>query len=349
MKKSRMIIGVIALFVLGLSSCVSGFSITRQVPATADLHGARVISVEPTRSFIFPRRPVAMWVEGPGDEELTIASGYTTALSQSVAQAATYSLQQAVRSTNHLSLGTSFSADAVIKSEITFLDLTETLVERSDDEANEERSYYLVQSATLALTIQVIEIQSGIILHSATYVDKVTQETLVGSRIFSEALGTYTIVRRGLFARTPSFLPMYEQILSSFERRIAGEIAPSTITEWVSLASNRPKDKVAAEIYKLVDRGEYRLANRQFLALYRQSGDWRWGYNAALLYHGLGELAEAIALMSEVYEHYPMNEIYKALNRMKSAQRDEQKVHMQLCGECDEEYTLITQLYTEGR
>lgn len=347
----RLTLSVIATLalILILSSCVTGLSITRQIPAEANLHGAQSLRIDPTKTFLVTRRPVSAWVEGVGDQELTIPSGYTSSLSSDVARAATRSLDRAIQSTGHLSSTTSPHADAVVKSEITFLDVAETLIERSDDDSGEERSYYLVQSATVALSIQVVDLANGMILYTANYADKVSEEYLVGTRIWDEATESYKIIRRMSFSRSPSFLPLFEDILISFEGQIARQLAPSTVTEWVSLAPNKPKDPTAKEIYKLVGRGEYRLALRQFLNLYQLSGDWRWGYNAALLYQGLGELDDAIELMNEVYASYPTNDLFKALTRMQDARRDAQKAQMQLCGECIEEYTLTTQLYTEGR
>ncbi|NLK14161.1 MAG: hypothetical protein GX313_05385 [Spirochaetales bacterium] len=345
--RTSLLIGT--FLVLLLSSCVSGLSITRQIPAEANLHGIQALRVEPTKAYSMPRRPVPSWVEGSGQLELTIPSGYSSSLSRDVSYAATRTLERAIQSTDHLSVTSSRTAEAVIRSEITFMDLSERLIERSESEGSEEKSYFLVQSATVALSIKVVETATGSILYTSNYVDKITKEYLIGNRMWDPASNTYKIIRRFTFTRSPSFLPLFEDILHSFEKTIARQLAPSTVTEWVSLAPNKPKDPAAKEIYWLVDKGEYRLAYREFLNLYHLTGDWRWGYNAAVLLQGFGNLDEAIVLMDEVYASYPINQVLQTLTRMKDARRDQQKVEMQLSGECVEEYTLITQLYTEGR
>ncbi|NLZ76443.1 MAG: hypothetical protein GX911_00535 [Spirochaetales bacterium] len=342
-----LILGVLS--VLLFSSCVSGLSITRQIPAEANLHGIRTLRVEPTKTYPMLRRPVPSWVEGSGQMELTIPSGYSSSLSRDVAREATRSLERAIQSTDHLSVTSSSDAEAVVLSEITFMDLSERFVERSPNEGSEEKSYYLVQTATVGLSIKVMEVATGSILYTSNYADKITEEYLVGTRMWDETSKTYKIIRRFTFTRSPSFLPLFEDLLRSFERRIARQLAPSTVTEWVSLAPNRPKDAMAKEVYWLVDRGEYRLAYHRFLALYHDTGDWRWGYNAALLLQGLGELEDAIVLMDEVHAGYPSNQVSHALSRMKDALRDQQKAEMQIFGESLEEFTLVTQMYTEGR
>ncbi|TAH57005.1 MAG: hypothetical protein EWM48_06675 [Sphaerochaeta sp.] len=350
MNRLRISLIIGALSVLLLSSCVSGLSITRQVPAEANLHGIQMLRVEPVKEFFFSWRPVPAWVEGSsGQMELTLPSGYYSTLSEDVSYAATRTLERAIESTDHLSVTSSRAAEAVIKSEITFMDLSERIIERSESEGSEEKSYFLVQSAAVALSIKVMEVSTGSILYTSNYADKVTKEYLVGTRMFDPTSNTYKIIRRFTFTRSPSFLPLFEEILRSFERTIARQLAPSTVTEWVNLAPNRPKDAMAKEIYYLVDRGEYRLAYHRFLGLYEDTGDWRWGYNAALLLQGIGELENAVVLMDEVYSGYPSNLVFQALSRMRDALRDQQKAEMQICGECLEEFTLVTQMYTEGR
>ena len=64
MNRLRISLIIGALSVLLLSSCVSGLSITRQVPAEANLHGIQALRVEPTKAYSMPRRPVPSWVEG---------------------------------------------------------------------------------------------------------------------------------------------------------------------------------------------------------------------------------------------------------------------------------------------
>ena len=98
---------------------------------------------------------------------------------------------------------------------------------------------------------------------------------------------------------------MIQELIQSNFRGIGNYLAPYTVTERRTLATEQTKDKAVKQRVKdaeaLVKAGNYRIAQEAFLGIYRDTGSFAAGFNAGILLEALGNLEGAAAFMQSLH------------------------------------------------
>ncbi len=353
-------IGYMALLVLvplmmTLVSCMSSVEVSALVPAEINLGKYRNMAVASTEEFRFNSydRP-SSWVRVLGSSSMRVSSGVPRDIEARVADYATNSLVNSLQSTGYFNLILPEQTDAYIagnkvgvdgfgllrnagasslmRSSISYMDCDEYVYTKpktqwvppvlNPDGTVKEKGYdkvvgtdyFLVQSGTVSFTYTIVDLLNGSVLASRTFSDKVSRETKLSSP------NDYA----------PSMVPMYQNMIASFQPNIRKQLAPRRVTSTIYLMENKPKLDVAKEAYKQVDQGNLQIAYSMFNELWISQRHIPSGYNAALLEEAMGDLSGAISMMNDVYAYSHNTEVGVALARMKSAMDQQKKAEAQL-------------------
>ena len=380
----RIVLVLLVAVTLVLSSCATRITVRHLVPGEVDLSMARNIALRSTLPYRFTfGRPVSPWISGLQETDFTLSSGYDSQLVGQVAKLTSEMLFSAVDSTKYfttlpphvtdayLQLGyvgentrqllKSRGVQAILSSEVTYMDIDESVVGRdirtfvtdtsdpSSPKSYEKvtsREYFLIQKATMTFTYSVIDLQSDRILITRSYTGKQEKETKIGVRVYNpDGKGGYHDERTYSSGYAPSFKPLFEKILKSYEQTIAKELAPSWQTYRVALMANKPKLAQAESAFDLVKAGSYAQAQRAFIFLWQTYGHLSSGYNAALLAEAMGNFDEALDLMNTVYNTSGSPDAYKQLLRLKEVASNHEKAKRQISGDTafDGQGVLMTQ------
>ncbi|NCC65566.1 MAG: hypothetical protein EOM15_13010, partial [Spirochaetia bacterium] len=191
------ILGLFAVLILLLSSCATTIEVKHLVPGEVDLSFARNIALSSTMPYRFGfGRPVSPWISGLQETDFTLSSGYDSQLPKQVGELTVQMLLSAVQSTSYFTTLPPLVTDAymklgvmgedakqmladkgvqaVLKSEVTYMDIDESVVGRdirtfvTDASAGGKsyervtsREYFLVQKATMSFTYSLYELQSN--------------------------------------------------------------------------------------------------------------------------------------------------------------------------------------------
>ncbi|GHU99934.1 hypothetical protein FACS189483_09690 [Spirochaetia bacterium] len=116
------------------------------------------------------------------------------------------------------------------------------------------------------------------------------------------------------------------RILQSQLRNFNQDVVPYTAIEHRTLADPTTRDKTIKNQMKdalaLVKNGSYQPALTRYQAIYRASGEFAAGYNAAIMAEVLGDMNNAIALMSGLYDDTGNPRARTELERMRSTLSD---------------------------
>jgi hypothetical protein len=200
-----------------------------------------------------------------------------------------------------------------------------------------ERQYYLKQVATITFNFSLMDIDTKRTLVSRSFTSKDSKETLIGTRVYHDATGTsspatYTDQITYSFGYAPSFLPLFERMLTSFQSDIGKILAPSYETAHLTLMPNKPKNNLAKNGYKLVESGSLNSSYSLFRDIWDQDLHTPSGYNAALILEALGDLPGALELMQEVCDYSGNEACYEQIARMKAALGKEGEATKQISG-----------------
>ena len=200
-----------------------------------------------------------------------------------------------------------------------------------------ERQYFLKQQATMTFNFSLMDINTKRTIVSRSFTSKDAKETLIGTRTYHDPIdnnpATYTDRLTYSFGYAPSFLPLFEGMLASFQANIGKILAPSYETVHLALMPNKPKNNLAKSGYKLVESGSLNSSYALFRDIWNQEMHTPSGYNAALILEALGDLPGAIDLMQEVCSYSGNEDCYEQIARMKSALAKEGEAAKQISGE----------------
>ncbi|WP_320127945.1 hypothetical protein [uncultured Sphaerochaeta sp.] len=210
-----------------------------------------------------------------------------------------------------------------------------------------ERHYYLRQDATVTFSLTLMDINTKQIVVARSYTSKNSDDTLIGRRIYVDNPAksnspSYSDERSYSYGFAPSFVPLFDKMLSSFQSGIKTLMAPSLEVSYLTLMSNKPKNNFAKNGYKLVESGSLQAAYGLFLNLWDQDRHVPSGYNGALVLEALGNLHDSIDLMQEVYDYSHNQDCYTQLVRMKTALAQQGQAEKQISGDSSSQDTYIT-------
>ena len=101
------------------------------------------------------------------------------------------------------------------------------------------------------------------------------------------------------------------------------DVAPYTATEKRTLKDEKSKNKDLQNrmksIFEYVKQKNYKVALEGYLDTYKTYGNFAAAYNAAILYEAMGELQEAVSLLSNVFQNTGNPEASAEINRLNAA------------------------------
>jgi hypothetical protein len=215
-----------------------------------------------------------------------------------------------------------------------------------------ERNYYLKQDATITFNFSLMDLTTKHILVTRSFTSKKSKETLIGTRVYNDGVvgnpSTYFDKMVYAFGYAPSFLPLFDSMLKSFQHEIQTILAPSYETTSLTLMPNKPKNNLAKSGYKLAESGSLRASYSLFLDVWNQDMHIPSGYNASLLLEALGDLGGAIDLMEDVCDYSQNSACYEQIGRMKDALAKQGQAEKQISGEeaAGDQMVTKTQLIT---
>jgi hypothetical protein len=215
-----------------------------------------------------------------------------------------------------------------------------------------ERNYFLKQDATMTFNFSLMDLATKHILVTRSFTSKNSKETLIGTRVYNDGVvgnpSTYFDKMVYSFGYAPSFLPLFDSMLKSFQHEIQTILAPSYETISLTLMPNKPKNDLAKNGYKLAEAGSLRASYSLFLDIWNQDRHFPSGYNAALLLEALGDLSGAIDLMEAVCDFSQNSACYEQIGRMKEALAKQGQAEKQISGEesAGDQVVTKTQLIT---
>ena len=141
------------------------------------------------------------------------------------------------------------------------------------------------------------------------------------------------------------------RIIQSQLRNFNRDVVPYTATENRTLADQTTRDKTVKNQMKdalaLVKSGSYRPALTRYQAIYGASGEFAAGYNAAIMAEVLGDMNNAIALMSGLYYDTGNPKARTELERMRSTLSDAMIVEERYSDNDGHVATVIRQIASE--
>ena len=132
----------------------------------------------------------------------------------------------------------------------------------------------------------------------------------------------------------PSPYYLIESDIRSASRKILQELQPYTVTKTITLLETKTKDKALKERMKAADElaknSMLEKSCNSFLTIYEETGLVEAGYNAAILQEAMGNLSEAEALMTKVYNANPDSRVAKGLADIQYEIRQAEKLKKQI-------------------
>ena len=312
MKKQLFIFSMV-LSALLMVSCATSVSYKVERPAELDLNGANSISVLPFQDMDYNGSYVfgLFWFD------------YTTN-AQKAADYLTDRLTMDILNSNYLQVVPSQSVQAAIASKKTvpcdvyltgYISRYETHVEptkHTDDDGNV--TYTFKRYVSCRVTYQIMDAATNRII---SYKSK---DMFANSSSYSHE---YDL---------PRSYTLLESDLRSLSSKIMKEIQPYTVTVSVSLMEDKSKEK--DENFKYADslakKGLYEQAEEKFMEIYRTSGKYEAGYNAARLMQVQGKLDDALELMTKLYNATGDKKAFNAKSQIQNEINLSNKLQSQL-------------------
>lgn len=196
-------------------------------------------------------------------------------------------------------------------------DTIETTVEQTDDLGN---------------VVQVVEKrfrQVARIDFSYSIVDLRTND-IVGSKYFSKSNSRTTFISDEYDFRPPSLSSLYRPLITSIANEIRSQLAPRMVREYRFMEKDKSGSVEMKRADYAVKDGEYRTALNLYLSIWKETGNYAAGYNAAILYEVIGQLEKAIAQMGEVAKNTGTLKAYQKVDELKRSLDEYHEVTSQL-------------------
>ncbi len=335
--KSMLLTGIIA-FTMLITSCATTVTVSYMQPAKFNLSDYKNLAIASTNVVTAPSYYSSRIHIDYDNYSKYISSGYSRLIPSNISDYYTNKVYKNLSNSNLFNIippsvtdqylkgiryGFSNSsqlydkgADAIFTSEIEYLDYSEYPVygdyirmrnpnyvlggvepEYIDSDV---RRVTIVQIANMKISYSIIDLQSGNILATNSY-SKQYKNTVV--------LGSYT----DLDAEW-----MFEEIADTFVATTKNDLVPHTVYTSLELMDNKPKNGLASQAMKLVDKNQLLQAQILFEQAWDESNHLPSGYNSALLLEAMGKRSDAMIIMSDVYNKTGSTAAMREYSRMKS-------------------------------
>lgn len=292
-RNSSIVLGLGIL--LAVTSCATSVPVTVTRPSEIDLNGAKSISVLPfqtsdsknleeTGNNLIDVINVLAYIFDSSDPEETNSAEYLTD-----------KLEQKLSSSSYLSLVASSTVKSALESKKkppvdvyltgkfkNFDYHTDTTVTK---ETKNEKTYYTTHYTKTVSTTVVYQI-----------VNAKTNE-VIGYRSvdLSKTSNSYDDK-----TSLPHAYDLIKDELDRLTTRILREIQPYEETKYLSLLKDKTKNPELKTANELAKNGLIAESEAKYYSVYKSTGDFAAGYNAALLLQAEGKLADAKSLMTEL-------------------------------------------------
>lgn len=174
--------------------------------------------------------------------------------------------------------------------------------------------YTLYQTVRIALTYNVVDAHTGYTIATRTVKDEYTKSTIITP---------YT-------RYSPSFSPYYKRLLDKMNESVLRSLAPHKVYKSESLMENDPELSSVNYAYDLVENGNLRLAQSEFLSAWDAYKHIPSGYNAAIIYFAEGDYERSIDLLQSVYNLSKNMEVANKLTEVESYKRQSERAQRQM-------------------
>ena len=113
---------------------------------------------------------------------------------------------------------------------------------------------------------------------------------------------------------------------------IKNKLTPHRAKTSIQLMENKAKVASIENAYKLVDNGYYNQALVQFLDEWNRSLYLPAGYNAAVMYLGMGDYDSALEMSLEVYQKTGNSQAYSLYDKINSLIKSQSEAYSQMPG-----------------
>jgi len=321
MKKipNPLLLCLVALF----ASCATSIPVTMMKPALVDLRGVERISVLPFgyadegRSGDYLQSALYRFAPGyfyRSAYEQNVAGALTNTMNAILLDSGAYAVISSAELARLTYQGGAYSSavDAFLSGEITMLS-TRNVDGHEDVKGSDgvvRPTYFLEREVTLELTYRFIRAADGVVIGQITHEGKAKDKKL-GDNAWDLAATDLELARK---------------IIDGLKAGIRKEIAPWQQTEYRRLEADKDKDLRMKEADGLVKDGDYAKALSIFESVYKESGKFAAGYNAAIMTEILGRLEDAIAKMDALARESGNPKASQELARMRQTLEDNELV-----------------------
>ena len=348
-------------------SCSTTVKVNTWAPASSGIQGYKTVAVASTKQYTGYRRlgsTVAVRVDPysyyvPYDVQ-TIFSSSDAWLDQSVAKLSTQmiekSLNQGVynvvggeRTDGFINTARSTGTpvrdmllrngiELLVTSSVDSMDYNEyvTMEPYRSKDGKITYNYYLVQEAAVSISVMVQDVETLKVLWQAQFADSTGSARNRYTYQHYEKIGSYdtsTGKYRSSWYSLTKPEKIFQSLIEGFGEQIRDALTPHRISTSFTLMDNKSKIKSLDDAYKMVDDEMYNTALDIFLAEWNSSHYLPAGYNAAIVYLGMGKNAEAVQLANEVYRVTGSEEAYNLVSRINSLLITQDEAIKQITGE----------------
>lgn len=348
-------------------SCSTTVKVNTWAPASSGIQGYKNVAVASTKQYTGYRRlgsTVAVNVNPydyyvPYDVQ-TIFSSSDAWLDQSVAKLSTQMIENALNQgvytivggerTDGL-IGTARTTgtpvrdmlrrsgvEMLVTSSVDSMDYKEyvTMEPSRSKDGKVTYTYYLVQEAAISISVMVQDVETLKVLWQAQFSDSTGSARNRYSFQHYVKVGSYD-TSTGKYKSSWYSLTkpekIFQALLEGFGEQIRDALTPHRISSSFELMENKSKIKALDDAYKMVDDEMYNTALDIFLAEWRASHYLPAGYNAAIVYLGMGRNAEAVELANEVYRVTGSEQAYNLVSRINGLLITQDEAIKQIMGE----------------
>ena len=358
----------VCLFSCFIIGCGTSVSLSYWEPAEVDMNGYTGIGVQSTKpasvissNYHVEKRfdsniPVPYFIQNmrshlSGNENTVLASEVTSLIEKGLNQGVYKVVNSTTVNTlvqqaqlfplvNLRELLMKQKVDVLITSVINNMNYEEfiTCSEKVDKTGVKIYRYYLNQCVSVSLTYYVQDVNDVYMIYSDTLnVSYPSSESMfgIGGRYKETLLGEYDPVTN-VFTRSDYSIPepktLFASAIGNFSEIIKNKLTPHMAKTNIQLMENKAKVASIENAYKLVDNGYYNQALVQFLDEWNRSLYLPAGYNAAVMYLGMGDYDSALEMSLEVYQKTGNSQAYSLYDKINSLIKSQSEAYSQMPG-----------------
>ena len=219
--------------------------------------------------------------------------------------------------------------DALVTSRINYCTLEHCIEAIPFTETSEDGKeicgtrYYLIQEASVNLTVEVTDVVKNSKVFSKTFSNEKEDSIYLGKRITGEQ-----------FQKERYYLSSPDVIFENLIHGLRYEVQKcfTRTMETNSFFLKKSKSEIIKNGIKLSDGGFYDQALELFLEGWNRNHDFVSGYNASIMYFALGEFDSAASLANEVFRYTGDPDALKLAREFSSLIKADEKAKKQMQG-----------------